>query len=87
MMPDGCPKADWKYRPTTEEIEGEHVEEQVPPASMDQSVTEHPIPLPSVPNVVCIKLQGIDIQHPHEAKDADRRGDQDENQRHHLIEE
>ena len=83
--PKGSLEILFHHRP--KEIEGKHVEKQMPPSSMNQAVTEHPIPLFPVPNVIGIELQGIDIQHPQDAEDADRRGNQYENQCYHSMAE
>ncbi len=54
-----------------EEVQGEHVEEQVPPASMDETITEHPMPLFPVPDIVGVELERVAVQRPVEAEDTD----------------
>lgn len=43
------------------------LEQQVSPATVDQAVAQHPVPMLPVPDVVCIELQRAGIQRPSEA--------------------
>ena len=55
----------------SEEVQGEHIEKQMPPSSVHKAIAEHTVPLIPVPDIVGIELQRIGIQRPVEAKDAD----------------
>ena len=55
----------------SEEVQGEHVEKQMPPSAVDKTIAEHPMPLISVPDIISIEFKSIGIQRPVEAKDAD----------------
>jgi hypothetical protein len=54
---------------------------------MDKAIREHPVPLLSVPDLICVEYPWIDIQYPVKAQDADSRGDQYDNQRDHVRED
>ena len=45
------------------------------------------MPLPSVPNLICVEDPRIDIQYPVKAQDADSSGDQYDKQRDHVRED
>lgn len=53
-----------------EEVQGEHVEEQVPPAAVDESVGNHPIPFFAMPDTVGREPEPADIQLAVEAEGA-----------------
>ena len=58
-----------------EEIQREHVEEQVPPAGVDQSVRQHTVPLTAVPDRPGVELQRLEHPAVREAKQAHGRRD------------
>ena len=54
------------------------------PTAVYKAVTQHPVPLVPVQSIIGVELQGIDIEHPPETEDADRRCDDDNDQRYHI---
>lgn len=61
------------------------LEQQVSPATVDQAVAQHPVPMLPVPDVVCIELQRVGIQRPSEALGADRDGDKYQEKSCHIL--
>ena len=68
-----------------EEIQGEHVEEQMSPSAVNQAVGEHPVPLFPMPHLGCVEYQGLYIQLPGKAQDAHGGGNQYDDDRDHIL--
>ena len=69
----------------SEEIQREHVEDQVSPSAVDKAIGKHPVPLFPVPYLVSIEYPRMDVQRPCKAQDAYPCGNQDDDQRNHAL--
>ena len=65
--PDG---SEIRFHYPAEEEQGEHIEEEMAPAAVNEAVREHLPPFSVVPHVVCAELQGVEIQNAVEAQQA-----------------
>ena len=78
LRPENRPEILLHDRP--EEVQGEHVEQQVSPSAMDQAVGKQLVPFPAVPYFIRIEHQRIDIQCSGESQYADQAGNADDDE-------
>ena len=71
----------------TEEVQREHIENEMPPAAVHKPIGQHPIPLFPMPNLIGIEQQRIDIQDSREAQDAHQAGYGYDDDRDHTVSE
>ena len=78
LRPENRPEILLHNRP--EEVQGEHVEQQVSPSAMDQPVGKHLVPLPAMPYLIGVEHQRIDVQRPGKPQDTDQAGNADDDE-------
>ena len=73
------------FHHSPEKVQGEHIEEKMPPAAVDHAIRKHPIPFLSVPHGIGIEQQFVAIQRAGEAKNAHQRGNYYEDESYHFF--
>ena len=73
LRPENGPEILLHDRP--EKVQGEHVEQQMPPPAVNLPVGKQLVPFPAMPYFIGVEHQRIDIYRPAKPQDADQAGD------------